>query len=109
MSSPREFSPFDNVLSCGLQRLFCVYIGVKSKLVDSTLRSKMRDEPRAYRIVRFYKDPNRSRRTIRDRVTLSEAKAHCSDPETSSSTATSATARRRTARLGDWFDGFEER
>ncbi len=62
----------------------------------------------SYRIVRFYEDAGIRRRIIEDRLTEAEAQAHCSDPETSSSTATNATARRRTRQLGRWFDGYEE-
>lgn len=61
-----------------------------------------------YNIVRFYKRSYR-KSIIRQRVTLAEAKAWCSDPETSSSTAKSPQARRRTKLVGDWFDGYEER
>lgn len=61
-----------------------------------------------YNIVRFYRDAAIRRRIIRRGVSLAEAKAHCSNPETSSRTATSAAAVRRTARLGPWFDGYEE-
>ena len=61
-----------------------------------------------YHVVRFYKDAYPRRRTIKTGLTLKEAQAHCSDPETSSSTAKSPTARRRTKRLGDWFDGYDE-
>jgi hypothetical protein len=70
-----------------------------------------RPEERCYKIVRFYRRrspggvPSRPR-TIRNRVTLSEAQAHCEDPETSSSTATSAKAKRYTKRVGEWFDGY---
>jgi len=60
-----------------------------------------------YKVVRFYFDRPGYRRTIRRGLTLAEAQTHCSDPETSSSTATSAEARRRTQRLGPWFDGYE--
>jgi len=60
---------------------------------------------RKYRVIRFYF--NRPRRTIMSCLTLAEAQAHCSNPETSSSTAKSATAKRRTARLGPWFDGYD--
>lgn len=63
-----------------------------------------------YKVVRFYFNrPWGYARTILDRVTLSEAQAHCSDPETSSRTATSPAARARTRRSGPWFDGYEER
>jgi len=65
-------------------------------------------EGRHYNIVRFYANSYRHR-IIRERVTLEEAQRYCSDPETSSSTATSAAARRRTRRIGLWFDGYEER
>lgn len=64
---------------------------------------------RSYNIVRFYRDAPIRRRIIAERVTLAEAQAHCSDPETSSSTATGKTARARTRRIGAWFDGYEER
>lgn len=62
-----------------------------------------------YDVVRFYFNRPGYRRTILRRVTLEQAQAHCSDPETSSSTATGAAARRRTRRLGPWFDGYAER
>ena len=61
-----------------------------------------------YRIVRMYRNRDGFRRRIIQRgLTLEEARAHCRDPETSSSTATSAAARRRTLALGAWFDGYE--
>lgn len=61
-----------------------------------------------YKIIRFYKDDPHRNRTIKTGLTLEEAQEHCSDPETSSSTATGADARRRTLIHGDWFDGYEE-
>jgi hypothetical protein len=67
-----------------------------------------RNAPRNYRIVRHYRDAEPGHRIIRRGLTLAEAQAHCSDPETSSSTATSPAARARTRRLGAWFDGYEE-
>jgi len=60
-----------------------------------------------YKIVRHYRDSYRTR-TIDTGLTLKEAQAHCSDPETSSSTCTSAASKRITRRNGDWFDGYEE-
>lgn len=59
-----------------------------------------------YKIVRMYYE-GYPRRTIRRGLTLAQAQAHCSDPETSWRTATSYVARRRTQRLGPWFDGYE--
>ena len=55
-----------------------------------------------YKIVRNYF--NGRPRTIARGLTLEEAKAHCQDPETSSSTATSSAAKARTRRMGPWFD-----
>lgn len=64
-----------------------------------------------YNIVRSYYSYNYyrrySRRIIRRNLTLEEAQAWCRNPETSSSTCTSAVGRRRTSRLGPWFDGYE--
>jgi len=59
-----------------------------------------------YRIVRFYKDAGITRRTIKRGLSLEEARTHCSDPETSSSTATTPVAKARTRNLGAWFDGY---
>jgi hypothetical protein len=65
------------------------------------------DEP-TYKIVRFYQDRAIERETIETGLTLSEVKAHCDDPETSSKTATSPEAAARTERYGAWFDGWNE-
>ena len=62
----------------------------------------------AYKIIRNYRDRHPNHRTIERGLTLEEAQAHCRDPETSSSTAKSATAKARTRRLGAWFDGYEK-
>jgi hypothetical protein len=64
----------------------------------------------SYRIVRNYFDSERApeRRVVKRGLTLEEARAHCKDPETSSTTAKSATARAHTAAHGSWFDGFDE-
>lgn len=57
-----------------------------------------------YKIIRFFcGKPNR---VIKEGLTLEQAIAHCDDPETSSRTATSDTARRRTREHGPWFDGW---
>ena len=73
------------------------------------LRTMTDHEPRAYNVVRFYRDAGIRRRVILERLTLTEAQAHCTDPETSSSTATGKVARARTRRVGAWFDGYESR
>jgi len=61
-----------------------------------------------YQIVRGYRDHPEKRRVIKRGLSLEEAQAHCSDPETSSSTCTSAAGKRRTERFGPWFDGYDE-
>lgn len=58
-----------------------------------------------YKIVRLYKDSYR-KRVIRRKLTLEDAQAHCSNPETSSSTATGSTAKSRTRRVGAWMDTY---
>ena len=45
-------------------------------------------------------------RTLHRGLTLEQAEKHCSDPETSSKTAVLPLAKARTARLGDWFEGY---
>lgn len=59
----------------------------------------------SYKVIRMYEIGRRSQVLARG-MTQAEAQAWCSDPETSSSTATSAAAKRRTARYGRWFDGW---
>ena len=58
-----------------------------------------------YKIVRGYQNSYR-KQTIQKNMTLEEAQAHCRDPETSSSTCTSAAGKARTRKLGPWFDGY---
>jgi hypothetical protein len=65
---------------------------------------KYKIEP-AYRIVRCYRD--KPKRIMERGVTLAEAQAHCSDPETSSSTCTKPAAKAVTRRNGPWFDAYE--
>jgi hypothetical protein len=59
-----------------------------------------------YKIVRMYQ--RGGHRTIESGLTLKEAQKHCRDPETSSRTATSWEAHRRTEQKGPWFDGYED-
>lgn len=60
----------------------------------------------SYKIVRGYFSG--SKRTIERGLTLEEARAHCSNPETSSRTCTTAAACAITHRNGPWFDGYEK-
>lgn len=62
----------------------------------------------SYKIVRFYADLKKKSKDVRKGLTLEEAQKHCSNPETSSRTARSATARKRTRLYGPWFDGYTE-
>ncbi len=59
-----------------------------------------------YRIVRMYFEGGK--RVIQTGLSLEDAQEHCNDPETSSSTCTSAEAVRRTKQRGPWFDGYEQ-
>ena len=76
--------------------------------VIQSIESKEKGELEMYKIVRMYFNKPGQRRTIDTRLTLEEAQAHCSDPETSSDTCTSAASKAITRRNGAWFDGYEE-
>ena len=65
------------------------------------------DSEQTYRTVRMFQGDYPTR-VIERGLTLDEARAHCRDKETSSSTATSREAEDLTARCGQWFDGYEE-
>lgn len=58
----------------------------------------------------FYANQNKKPRGVAglSRLTKKEAQKICSDPESSSQTAKSKTARRRTKKYGDWFFGYRE-
>lgn len=58
-----------------------------------------------FSIVRFFRDSDR-RNVIATGLSLEEARAHCSDPETSSSTCIGVNGKARTRRNGPWFDGY---
>ena len=60
-----------------------------------------------FQIVRMYHRDDVSDRVIRRNVSLSEAKQHCNDPETSSETCESPENQRHTEYYGPWFDGYE--
>jgi hypothetical protein len=61
---------------------------------------------RGYKVVRMYRDRPGHRRTIIQRCTEAEARAHCNDPETSSSTCKGKVGKARTRHNGPWFDGY---
>lgn len=54
-----------------------------------------------YKILRFYSD-GRQARKMDSGLTLRQAQAHCTDPETSSTTATKG----RSSCRCNWFDGY---
>jgi hypothetical protein len=60
-----------------------------------------------YKIVRNYFNGGHSK-TIKSRLTLEEAQAHCKNPETSSRTCSAATNRRIGKGNGPWFDSYTE-
>lgn len=64
-----------------------------------------------YRVVRYYfRDDewfNLDSEVLESGLSLADAQAHCRNPETSSSTATSPEATARTEQCGPWFDGYE--
>jgi len=63
---------------------------------------------KTYKIIRFFKNENKSSRIIRRHLTIEQAQAHCNDPETSSSTCVLAKNRARTRKHGEWFDGWTD-
>jgi len=61
-----------------------------------------------YKIVRMFRDQVWCSLIIKTGLSLEEARAYCSDPETSSSTCKSAEGKLLTKKKGPWFDGYEE-
>ena len=59
-----------------------------------------------YAIIRFYQSAGIRKRIINKGLTLEAAQAHCDNPDTSSSTCTTAVGNRRTRNIGPWFDGY---
>ena len=59
-----------------------------------------------YQIIRKF--ANGDSKTITTGLTLEEAQEHCSDPETSSRTCTSAEGRELTSVAGAWMDCYYE-
>ena len=60
-----------------------------------------------YKVVRMYALPTEPHRTLRQGLTLEQAKAHCRNPETSSRTCTGEVALAHTQAHGPWFDGYD--
>ena len=59
-----------------------------------------------YKIIRMYQ--RGGQRTIERGLTLEQARQHCQNPETSSSTCTRSDRHRITRRNGPWFDAYDE-
>jgi hypothetical protein len=59
-----------------------------------------------YKVQRIYRDKPGKRRTLATGLTLEQAQKWCSDPETSSSTCITTSARACTRRNGPWFDSY---
>lgn len=60
-----------------------------------------------YEIVRFYQRGFPSK-VLRRHVSLEEAQEHCSNPLTSSRTASTPEAQSHTCQFGPWFDGYRK-
>lgn len=74
---------------------------------DEEIEPDEPEEEATYEVVRFYQGGQEAE-VIETGLSLEEARAHCNDPETSSSTATSPEALERTQAKGAWFHGFRE-
>jgi len=59
-----------------------------------------------YKIIRYFASKNVENAEVKTGLSLTEAQAHCQDPETSWNTATSPAGKRRTQLFGEWFDGY---
>jgi hypothetical protein len=62
----------------------------------------------SYKIQRLYFRNDECKHTIKTGLSLEQAQAHCSNPETSSSTCTKAINKHRTRERGPWFDSYTE-
>lgn len=72
------------------------------------MRDDNDEEPgKKFKIVRFYQG-DRPNRVMKRGLTLSEAQAHCQDPETSSRTCKHAKNVAHTRQWGPWFDGYAD-
>ncbi len=62
-----------------------------------------------YDIYRFFLKEGKTPELVEIGLTLEQAREHCEDPQTSSKTATTPTAKARTRKHGPWFDAMKER
>lgn len=80
---------------------------------DSDEDDEEDDDPEAYgpeatySIIRFYRSDEYDREIVATGLTYAQAREHCNDPETSSSSATGAEAVARTMARGPWFEAHE--
>jgi hypothetical protein len=64
---------------------------------------------KSFRVVRFLRYIDRTERMIlRSGLTFAEAKAHITDPSSSSRMVEGIAGMSRDEQAGDWFDGVEE-
>jgi hypothetical protein len=61
-----------------------------------------------YKVQRLYFNRPGHKRTIKSGLSLAQAQAHCSDPETSSSTCRLTRNVKRTEQYGPWFDSYTQ-
>jgi hypothetical protein len=64
--------------------------------------------PEKYKVQRLYMKHPGIKRTIKSGLSLAQAQAHCSDPETSSKTCRLARNVKRTQQYGPWFDSYTQ-
>ena len=81
-----------------------------SRYITSTAASPVASWPkRDHRIIRHYLGSAAyPQRVIEDLLTEEEVRERCISPEACSMTCTSKAGKRRTRRLGHWFDTFEK-
>lgn len=60
-----------------------------------------------YSIHRIYENDMTKPRKMKSGLTLDRARAHCDDPETSSSTCQLSENKEHTAKHGRWFDSYD--
>jgi hypothetical protein len=61
-----------------------------------------------YEIVRFFFFTTHEKEVIKTGLTLEEARLHCKDPESCSTSCVSDTSKNITEKYGAWFDGYRE-